>query len=111
VQCSFALLLPGPGDTDMIQILFGVLAKHLALMAANWAFDNNFWSRSRRSIHIGWGHMFKATRSETLLQHESALRRYLMLFWGSKSAPGCFHMIGIDFLGFSAVRWYTKTSR
>ena len=43
----------------MIEILLGVLTEHLAFMAANWAFDNNFWTGSRRSVHIGWGHSFK----------------------------------------------------
>ena len=43
----------------MIEILLGVLTEHLAFMAANWAFDNNFWTGNRRSVHIGWGHMFK----------------------------------------------------
>lgn len=60
----------------MIEILLGVLAQHLAFVTTNGAFDNNFWTGSRWGVHIGWGHMFKATRSEALLQHESALRRY-----------------------------------
>ena len=64
----------------MIQILLGVLTEHLAFVAANWAFDNNFWTGSRRSVHIGWSHTVQATRSEALLQHESTLRRYLTLF-------------------------------
>jgi len=69
----------------MIQILLGVLAHHLAFMAANWTFDNNFWTRSRRSIHIGWSHIFQATRLAGRLQGESTQRRYLRLF-GSKTA-------------------------
>jgi hypothetical protein len=57
----------------MVEILLGVLAQHLALMAANWALDNNFGSRSRRSVHIGWCHPLQATRSKAVLQHESTL--------------------------------------
>jgi len=43
----------------MVEILLGVLTHHLAFMTANGAFDNNFWTGSRRSIHIGWGHISK----------------------------------------------------
>jgi len=55
----FALRLRTSGNAGMTEILLGVLAHHLAFMAANWTFDNNFWTRSRRSIHIGWGHTLK----------------------------------------------------
>jgi hypothetical protein len=64
----------------MVEILLGVLAQHLALMAANWALDNNFGSRSRRSVHIGWCHPLQATRSKAVLQHESTWPRYLKAF-------------------------------
>jgi hypothetical protein len=64
----------------MTEILLGVLAEHLAFVTANWAFDNNFWTRSRRSIHIGWGHTVKTTRSEHFVQDESTLCHYFKLF-------------------------------
>ena len=99
---TLPLLLRASGCTDMIQILLGVLTEHLAFMTANWAFDNNFRTGSRRSIHIGWGHTVQATRSERFLQHESTLRRYLSAFLGSKDRV---RMISDDryrFLRFSA---------
>jgi hypothetical protein len=65
------LLLRISGDADMIQILLGILTQHLAFVTANRAFDDNFWTGSRRRIHIGWGHSFKTTRLERFLQHES----------------------------------------
>jgi hypothetical protein len=43
----------------MAEILLGVLTQHLAFMAANRAFDNNFGTGSRRGVHIGWCHPFK----------------------------------------------------
>jgi len=58
----------------MAEILLGVLATHLALVATNGAFHNNFGSGSRRSVHIGWGHTFQATRFESLPQQESDFR-------------------------------------
>jgi hypothetical protein len=68
----------------MTEILLSILAEHLAFVTANGAFDNNFWTRSRRSIHIGWGHTVKTTRSEHFLQDESTLCHYFRLF-SSKS--------------------------
>jgi hypothetical protein len=88
----------------MIQVLFGVLTQHLAFMAANGAFDNNFWTGRRRSVHIGWGHSFKTTRSEHFLQHESTLRRYLMLFAESKDRISMIPMTGIYLSGFTSIR-------
>jgi len=49
----------------MIQILLGILTQHLAFVTANWAFDDNFWTGSRRRIHVGWGHGFKLRAQST----------------------------------------------
>jgi hypothetical protein len=43
----------------MAEILLGVLTEHLAFVAANGTFDDNFRTRSRRSVHVGWSHRFK----------------------------------------------------
>jgi len=43
----------------MAEILLGVLTEHLAFVAANGTFDNNFRTGSRRSVHVGWSHRFK----------------------------------------------------
>ena len=53
------LCLWGPGDAGMAEILLGVLTEHLAFVAANGTFDNNFRTGSRRSVHVGWSHRFK----------------------------------------------------
>lgn len=66
-----SLLLGIFRNAGMVQILLGILAAHLAFVATNGAFHNNFGSGSRRSVHIGWGHTFQATRSKAVLQHES----------------------------------------
>jgi hypothetical protein len=49
----------------MTEILLSILAKHLTFVTANGAFDNNFRTRSRRSIHIGWGHTVKLRAQST----------------------------------------------
>lgn len=69
-----ALCLWGPGGAGMTEILLGVLTEHLAFVTANGAFDNNFGSGSRRSVHVGWSHRVQATRFEAVLQDESMLR-------------------------------------
>jgi hypothetical protein len=53
------LLLRASRRTDVIQILLGVRTEHLAFVTANGAFDHNFRTGSRRSIHIGWSHTVK----------------------------------------------------
>ena len=94
------LLLRGPGDAGMTEILLGVLTEHLAFVTANGAFDNNFGAGSRRSVHVGWSHRFQATRLEALLQDESTLRRYLKAFRGEKPAAGMISHHRHNFLGF-----------
>ena len=56
---SLSLRLRASGDAGMVEILLGVLTTHLAFVTTNGAFDNNFRSGSRRSVHVGWGHTFK----------------------------------------------------
>ena len=102
------LCLRASGDADMIQILLGVLAHHLAFMAANWTFDNNFWTGSRRSIHIGWSHKIQATRLGDKLQGESTQPRLFMAF---QLKGTTIQIIDANFLGLATVQWYTKTSR
>jgi len=40
----------------MAEILFSALAKHLAFMATNWTFNDNFGADSGRRTNIGWAH-------------------------------------------------------
>jgi hypothetical protein len=80
----------------MAEILLGVLTEHLAFVTANGAFDNNFGSGSRRSVHVGWSHRFQATRLEALLQDEidAAVRFKGFLRW-KRQRLASFHIIGI----------------
>jgi hypothetical protein len=72
----------------MAEILLGVLTEHLAFVTANGAFDNNFGSGSRRSVHVGWSHRFQATRFEALLQDEiDAAARFRVFFQVKSQRP------------------------
>jgi hypothetical protein len=107
-----ALRLGASGHTDVIQILLGILTTHLTLMTANGAFDNNFGSGRWRSIHVGRGHTFQATRFEGLRQGESTSAEGLYVFFEGARASGQHDASRpYNFLGFAAARWYTKTSR
>jgi hypothetical protein len=66
-----ALRLGASGNAGMVEILLGILTTHLAFVATNWAFHNNFGPGRRRSVHVGWGHTFQATRFDGLPQGES----------------------------------------
>ena len=57
------------------------------------------------------GSYVQATRSAALLQHESALGRYLMLLKAKERGQDDFSRSVSISLGFGTVRWYTKTSR
>jgi hypothetical protein len=95
----------------MAEILLGVLTTHLALVATNGAFHNNFGSGSRRSVHIGWGHTLKLRASRACRNTNRLPQGYLHAFRGCK-ARGGHVLIGLyDSLGFAPERWYTKTSR
>src|SRR5579859_1051562 len=99
-----ALRLGASGHADVIQILLGVLAHHLAFMTANGAFDNNFGSGSRRCVHVGWGHTFQATRFAGLPQHESTWPRYLRAFREGETPCGMISGRRYNSLGFTSVR-------
>ena len=94
----------------MVEILLGVLHEHLALMTTNRAFDNNFWTGSRRSVHIGWGHTFKL-RAQCTSCNMNRRTPLFNAFSRSKDRISMILMTGIDFLGLISIRWYTKTSR
>jgi hypothetical protein len=99
-----ALRLRTSGNAGMTQILLGVLAQHLALMTANRAFDDNFWSGSRRSVYIGWGHTSKLTAQATCCNMNRHGPDIKELFPGSKDRISMISMTGIDFLGFISIR-------
>ena len=97
----------------MAEILLGVLATHLALVATNGAFHNNFGSGSRRSVHIGWGHTFQATRFESLPQQESDFREEtLHAFQGCNNhQPERCSSVSYILQGLEPEVCYTKISR
>ncbi len=97
----------------MAEIVLGVLATHLALVATNGAFHNNFGSGSRRSVHIGWGHTFQATRFESLPQQESAFsEETLHAFQGCNNHPATtLSSVSYILQGLEPEVCYTKISR
>jgi hypothetical protein len=56
---ALALWLRISRKAGVAEVLLGVLAQHLAFMATNGAFHNNFGSGCRRSVHVGWRHTIK----------------------------------------------------